>query len=46
MYKNIFKTSVKVSNIAFSLSMYSDIDVSLVDAINDFYGFIEDMKTI
>lgn len=46
MYKNIFDSSVKLSNIAYSFHMYDNIDVSLIDAINDFYGFIADMNSI
>lgn len=46
MYSNIFESSVILSNIAFSFDMYSDIDVPLVEAINDFYGFIADMNSI
>ena len=46
MYINIFESSVTLSNIAFAFRMYSDIDVSLIESIKDFYGFVEDMNSI
>lgn len=46
MYSNIFKSSVILSNIAYAIQMYSDIDVSIIESINDFYLFIADMSAI
>lgn len=46
MYSNIFKSSVKLYNIAFALQMYNNIDVFLVDAMVDYYGFVEDMSSM
>lgn len=46
MYLNTFESSVTLSNIAFALQMYSNIDVSLIDAIVDYYGFVEDMSSM
>ena len=44
MYKNIFRESVTLYNIANSLYIYNTIDVPLVESIKDWYGFMEDMK--
>lgn len=43
MYVNIFESSVILSNIAFAIGMYDDIDVSLVESIFDFKMFEKDM---
>lgn len=44
MYKNIFKSSVELYNIAHAFEIYGDITVPLPIAIRDWYGFVEDME--
>ena len=46
MYSNIYRESVTLSKIAYAIEMYSDICVPLIDAMVDYYGFIEDMSSI